>query len=78
MEKLGLMTEQGLNCVSDKPLEIQPQVMSALKADPQVYENYLAFPELYRRVRIDSMQDALRTNDRLFHERLEKFVLYIK
>ena len=77
LEKLGLMTEQGRACLPDMSPEsftVLPQVLAALQADPQVWECFLALPELYRRVRIDNIQWCIKTKQPdLFESRLQKF-----
>lgn len=77
LEKLGLMTEQGLNILPDMRPEsftIDPEIEARLKEDPQVYENFLNFPELYRRIRIDNIQGYKSYDRELFDKRLEKFI----
>lgn len=77
LEKLGLMTEQGRRVLPDMRPEsfaIDEEIESALKQDPQVYENFLNFPELYRRIRIDNIQGYKNYDRELFDKRLEKFV----
>lgn len=60
--KLGLMTDTGARVLPDldKEMEIQGDVLSALQADKVVWENFMSFPPLYRRVRIDRIQNERR------------------
>jgi len=78
LEKLGLMTDIGrkrLPDMSEESFAILPQVMDSLRADPQVWKNYLALPELYRRIRLDTIQWCAKTGQAdLFEKRLQKFV----
>jgi len=78
LEKLGLMTDMGRKCLPDMSAEsfsVLPRVMDALRADPGVWENLPALPELYRRVRIDTIQWCLKTGQPdLFGKRLLKFM----
>lgn len=77
LEKLGLMTDQGRRVLPDMRPEsftIDEEIESALKRDPQVYENFLNFPELYRRIRIDNIQGYKSYDRELFDKRLEKFI----
>lgn len=77
LEKLGWMTEQGRRVLPDMRPEsfvIDEEIESALKQDPQVYENFLNFPELYRRIRIDNIQGYKSYDRELFDKRLEKFI----
>lgn len=75
------MTEQGLNILPDMRPEsftIDPEIEERLKEDPQVYENFMNFPELYRRIRIDNIQ-GYKGNDRdIFDKRLDKLIQYTR
>lgn len=76
LEKLGLMTEQGRSVLPDMRIEtfaIDQEIEARLKEDDQVYQNFLNFPELYRRIRIDTIQ-SYRNDPELFNKRLEKFI----
>lgn len=44
-----------------------------IKEDQQVYDHFRAFPNLYRRVRIDTIQSA-KDQPGLFRSRLDKFI----
>ncbi|MEZ0481343.1 YdeI family protein [Planococcus sp. SSTMD024] len=77
LEKLGLMTEQGRRVLPDMRLEsfaIDEEIESTLRQDPQVYENFLTFPELYRRIRIDNIQGYKSYDREIFDKRLKKFI----
>lgn len=50
---------------------IDPDILKALKADEQVYQNFLSFPPLYQRVRIGTIQICKKQPD-LFQSRLQK------
>lgn len=60
--KLGLMTESGRRVLPDldKEMEIDDEIVSALQADKEVWKNFNSFPALYRRVRIDKIQNERR------------------
>ncbi|PSL40045.1 uncharacterized protein YdeI (YjbR/CyaY-like superfamily) [Planomicrobium soli] len=76
LEKLGLMKEEGLKVLPDmraKSFVIDKKIETRLKEDDQVYQNFLRFPELYRRVRIDTIQ-SYKDEPELFNKRLEKFI----
>ena len=76
LEKLGLMTEQGRRCLpemSPTAFVIDEEIMAALRSDPQLYANFLEFPELYRRVRIDTIR-IKKVQPALFQSRLNKFL----
>ena len=76
LEKLGLMTEAGLKVLPDMCPEsfiIDQVIETRLKEDDQVYQNFLSFPELYRRIRIDNIQ-SYKNDQELFNRRLTKFI----
>jgi uncharacterized protein YdeI (YjbR/CyaY-like superfamily) len=72
--RLGLMTEAGQATLPDldAPFTIAEDIATALKAEPDAWENFLAFPELYRRVRIGYIEDARKNKDE-FDRRLSNF-----
>ncbi|WP_422124647.1 YdeI/OmpD-associated family protein [Planococcus sp. X10-3] len=77
LEKLGLMKEQGLKILPDMRAEsftIDPEIEARLKEDAQVYQNFLNFPELYRRIRIDNIQGYKEYDPEIFNKRLDKFI----
>lgn len=76
LERLGLMTDEGRRVLPDMELDsfqIDKGIEERLKEENQVYENFLAFPELYQRIRIDTIQSYKNQPD-LFKNRLEKFI----
>ncbi|MBH5317417.1 YdeI/OmpD-associated family protein [Paenibacillus sp. GSMTC-2017] len=80
LEKLGLMTDEGRKVLPTMDLDafkIDPDIEQKLKEDAQVYENFLAFPALYKRVRIDNIQ-GIKNDRELFNSRLEKFITNTK
>ncbi|RRJ66147.1 thymidylate synthase [Paenibacillus oralis] len=80
LEKLGLMTDEGRKVLPDMDhdsFKIDPAIEKRLKDDEQVYENFLAFPALYQRVRIDTIQ-SYKNDSKLFKSRLDKFITYTK
>ena len=77
LEKLGLMTAQGLDTLPDMRPEsfaIDPEILTRLKEDAQVYQNFMNFPELYRRIRIDNIQGYKESDPTIYHKRLDKFI----
>ena len=59
MERLGLMTDAGravLPDMSEAGFVIDPEILRELQSDPMLWENFCRFPELYKRVRIDTIQ----------------------
>lgn len=76
MEKLGKMTQAGkkvLPDMSEKGLNIDIDILEALKKDEIVWANFHKFPSLYQRVRIDTIQ-IKKKNPQLFQKRLEKLI----
>ncbi|MEK3714118.1 MULTISPECIES: YdeI/OmpD-associated family protein [unclassified Paenibacillus] len=76
LEKLGLMRGEGCRVLPDmdiRSFKIDPGILQKLQEDAQVYENFLAFPALYQRVRIDTIQSYIRQPE-LFQRRLNKFI----
>lgn len=74
--RLDLMTEEGLKVLPDMRLEsfvIDKEIERRLKEDQEVYQNFLNFPELYRRIRIDTIQ-SYKHDSQLFNNRLDKFI----
>lgn len=80
LEKLGLMTDEGRKVLPDMDhdsFKIDRVIEQRLKEERQVYENFLAFPALYQRVRIDTIQCNIKQPE-LFKSRLDKFITNTK
>ncbi|MCM3268841.1 YdeI/OmpD-associated family protein [Paenibacillus elgii] len=76
LEKLGFMRDEGRNVLPDMGLDsfkIDRVIEQRLKEEKQVYENFMAFPDLYKRVRIDTIQ-SIKNQPQLFRSRLDKFI----
>ena len=76
MERLGLMTNAGravLPDMSDKGFVIDKDVLQRLQADSVVWKNFCNLPELYKRVRRDTIQ-IKKQQPGLFESRLKKFI----
>lgn len=76
LEKLGLMRDEGRRVLPDMgcgSFRIDPVIEQRLKEDRQGYENFLAFPALYQRIRIDTIQ-GYKHQPELFQKRLDKFI----
>lgn len=76
MERLGLMTDAGravLPDMSEAGFKIDNNIIHELQSDPIVWEHFLELPDLYKRVRIDTIQ--IKKHDHvLFRKRLDKFL----
>ncbi len=75
MIRLGLMTDAGRATLPDltQPFAIAGDIVEALKAEPQAWESFLRFPDLYRRVRIGNIEDVRKNRDE-FERRLANFL----
>ncbi len=77
MEHLGLMTDAGRAVYPDRFPGGYPEdndVLAALQADPVVWANYLLLPDLYRRVRLDTIIFNKHRRPELYRARLQKFI----
>lgn len=76
LDKLGLMKEGGLKILPNMQPEsfmIDKDIKARLQEDEQIYQNFINFPELYRRIRIDTIQSYKNEPD-TFNKRLDKFI----
>jgi uncharacterized protein YdeI (YjbR/CyaY-like superfamily) len=64
LQSEGLMTQAGLEAVAgqigspQEPFEIPDWIENRLREDPVVWENFTAFPKLYRRLKIGWITEA--------------------
>jgi len=77
----GKMTEAGLaklgGGVDDLPYEIPDDILEALKANEETWENFQRFPESYKRIRVGWI-DGSRNNPEAFSTRLRYFLKMTK
>ena len=75
LEKLGMMTDKGREAYPDLTAGfiIDADILERFAATPQAYHNFMSFPDLYRRVRIDNIQ-RVRAGKELFASRLKKLI----
>ncbi|CAI6030417.1 hypothetical protein PAECIP112173_00611 [Paenibacillus sp. JJ-100] len=76
LEKLSLMTDEGRRVLPDMDyasFQIDPVIEKRLKEEKKVYDNFKAFPDLYQRVRIDTIQ-SVKDQPELFRSRLDKLI----
>ena len=73
--RLGRMTDAGWATLPDLQtrFEVAADIVNALKAVPDGWSNFLAFPDLYRRVRIGYIEE-MRKNPGEFGRRLRNLV----
>jgi len=72
----GLMSPAGLAAAGDLSTEkftIAADIIQALKADAQVWQNFSAFPESYQRIRVGWIEGA-RKRPAEFEKRLKYFL----
>lgn len=75
------MTDAGRKVLPDLDAEfvIDPVILKALQKDPEVYKNFLEFPELYKKVHVYNIYAALKADElEIFEKRLEKFITHTK
>ncbi len=76
MERLGRMTDAGravLPDMTEKGFVIDSDILKALQADAEVWQNFQSFPPLYQRVRINTIQ-ITKKHTTLFYSRLQKLI----
>jgi len=72
----GLMTDAGRAKLPDLSLDafqIAPDILQVLKADPQTWENFQGFPDLYQRIRVGFIEE-MRPQPEVFKQRLNNFL----
>lgn len=80
LEKLGLMRDEGrkvLPAMDYDSFKIDRVIEQRLQEERQIYDNFMAFPALYRRVRIDTIQSN-KNQLEIFNRRLNKFITNTK
>lgn len=75
LERLGLMTESGRKACPDLDSDfiIMPEILAEFKANPVAWDNFLNFPALYQRVRIDNIHRVVNTPE-IYASRLAKLI----
>ena len=76
MERMGLMTDAGravLPDMSPDGFNIDKDILQRLQSDPVVWNNFCQSPDLYKRIRIDTIQ-IKRNDPDLYESRLVKFI----
>ncbi|GAF22862.1 hypothetical protein JCM19047_2641 [Bacillus sp. JCM 19047] len=80
LQTLGLMKEEGLRILPDMNLSsftIDEEIKKQIMSDENVYRHFNHFPELYNRIRIDTIQ-SYKKDRALFEKRLDKFITNTK
>lgn len=76
LEKIGLMTAEGIKALPNLDLNaynMDEVIVKKLMGSDQVYENFMRFPELYRRIRVDTI-NRVKNQPELFERRLDKLI----
>lgn len=76
LERLGLMQPSGrqvLPAMQPDAFVIDDVIKTRLQEDPVVHEQFKHFPELYRRIRIDTIQ-SVRKDPVLYEKRLQTLI----
>lgn len=76
LEQLGLMQPSGRQVLPDMRPDafvIDDVIKTRLQEDPVVHEQFNDFPELYRRIRIDTIQ-SVRKDPVLYEKRLQTLI----
>ena len=74
LETLGLMTDAGRAVMPKTVFEVASHIIEALQACPITWANYPNLPEIYKRVRIDNIQNWYGHDDKTYQFRLNKFI----
>ena len=72
LKKMTPLGEKTLPDLSDA-LIIDVEIMTRLKENQNIYQEYIKLPELYRRIRIDTIQ-SVRKDREMYLKRLDKFI----
>jgi len=73
---LGLMKDSGLKVLPDmrpEAFSIDQAIEDRLKEDDQLYQNFINFPDLYKRIRVEAIQ-GYKHEPAIFNKRLDKFI----
>jgi hypothetical protein len=60
-----------------KPVRVPPDILAAIKSDPETWRNFRAFSDAYKRIRIDYI-DGARVRPEEFAKRLRNFLKMTK
>ena len=72
-EMVEKVSRECLPEMNPETFRIDSYILQLLQQDPLIYANFLAFPRLYRHVRLDTIQ-IKKNQPELFCKRLEKFL----
>jgi uncharacterized protein YdeI (YjbR/CyaY-like superfamily) len=72
----GLMTDAGFATLPDLSIasfQIAPDILQALQTDNQTWQNFSAFPDVYKRIRVGYIEE-MRKQPVEFEKRLTNFI----
>jgi len=72
LERLGLMTDAGRRVLPDMGFSMNPLVEADI-CGAGVWEQFLSFPELYRRIRAGNLSDTRKRDPIAYRKALEHF-----
>ncbi len=70
------MKDSGLKVLPDmrpESFSIDQVIEDRLKEDDQLYQNFIDFPDLYKRIRVEAIQ-GYKHEPAIFDKRLDKFI----
>lgn len=76
LRALELMTEHGESVLPDMEItnfKVLSEIENRINSHPEIKKNYDSFPELYKRIRIDTIQSYYKDQS-MYNRRLEKFL----
>ena len=68
------MTEAGRMLIPKDSFKINDEILARLKKDKEVWKNFQNFPDLYKRVRLDTIQIMKKRDLGVYEARLNKFI----
>ena len=78
LERLGMMTEAGRRILPEhyatRRFVVDEDIRLAFSQDPVAWDNFIGFPELYQRIRIDTIQRDKHKDMVLFLKRLDRLM----
>jgi len=80
LETLGFMSDEGRRVLPNMEIDsfrIAEDIEIRLREDQETYKNFTAFPALYTRVRIDTIQ-SVKNHPAMFNHRLDKFITHTR
>jgi len=73
LNRMTIHGESTLPDLSKAAFKIDDEIINKLKEDKSVFEAFMRFPELYRCIRVDTIQSVKKDRE-LFQKRLDKLV----